>query len=647
MPVDALIAQAEGLATCTRDLRGLARSLADDDILAQALTRCAQERRGGAFQRLLLAGMEAGRSFPAQVLTLGASLLPDMRALATAITRCSGDAAAAMVAAVRDGRLGDWDAYAIYQAVWWAQQQEPPAPLGPVLHEARAIARRPLGPDAQLVLSAVHQLTSDAQLKVVLRNEGHLQGDKEAAACVRDLAAWFSAPPLLDLPARPPPAQPATAPQKSAKVGRNEACPCGSGKKYKRCCLGKPVDAAPQQLDEEALLGLTGWQLCRLDTDQVPEALRELWATQLLQAAEYERAAQVLVALGRQGREQLFRDALRWATAVERREAVVMLASVTPQEDIMESTQMFLLRGDPAAQLAFIEAQALETTSDPNPVMGYALLDGGLPGLALLALRGALGTAESDELGGLLQTLLQIRDRAGLGPVDLVEERVLPWVLAGRPLEDSGLGAALDEKTVEAERLRDELARVHTRWKAERDASSQAQAPAEPAPAPPTADPEVLRQLRTKVASLVDELKVRTAERAELRGDVARLEEALAEALAATPAPSAPAAPAEPADEGPSGPHPVRVPVVPAGVAATLAGLPEPVQRQAMELLGRLAAGRSDAFRGSRPLRGRSWLWRQKVGRSYRMFFTLADDRLEVVDVIHRQDLEKRIRELS
>ncbi len=24
-----------------------------------------------------------------------------------------------------------------------------------------------------------------------------------------------------------------------AKIGRNEACPCGSGRKFKRCCLGK------------------------------------------------------------------------------------------------------------------------------------------------------------------------------------------------------------------------------------------------------------------------------------------------------------------------------------------------------------------------------------------------------------------------
>lgn len=26
----------------------------------------------------------------------------------------------------------------------------------------------------------------------------------------------------------------------SSKPGRNDPCPCGSGKKYKNCCLGKP-----------------------------------------------------------------------------------------------------------------------------------------------------------------------------------------------------------------------------------------------------------------------------------------------------------------------------------------------------------------------------------------------------------------------
>jgi hypothetical protein len=27
-----------------------------------------------------------------------------------------------------------------------------------------------------------------------------------------------------------------------AKIGRNEPCPCGSGKKHKRCCLGAPAN---------------------------------------------------------------------------------------------------------------------------------------------------------------------------------------------------------------------------------------------------------------------------------------------------------------------------------------------------------------------------------------------------------------------
>lgn len=32
---------------------------------------------------------------------------------------------------------------------------------------------------------------------------------------------------------------------KMQKIGRNDPCPCGSGKKYKKCCLGKNGDAVP------------------------------------------------------------------------------------------------------------------------------------------------------------------------------------------------------------------------------------------------------------------------------------------------------------------------------------------------------------------------------------------------------------------
>ena len=35
----------------------------------------------------------------------------------------------------------------------------------------------------------------------------------------------------------PPPAAPGTIRREGPKVGRNDPCPCGSGKKYEKCCL--------------------------------------------------------------------------------------------------------------------------------------------------------------------------------------------------------------------------------------------------------------------------------------------------------------------------------------------------------------------------------------------------------------------------
>jgi hypothetical protein len=40
----------------------------------------------------------------------------------------------------------------------------------------------------------------------------------------------------------PQPAAPRVNPFR--EVGRNDPCPCGSGKKFKKCCLGKELDAA-------------------------------------------------------------------------------------------------------------------------------------------------------------------------------------------------------------------------------------------------------------------------------------------------------------------------------------------------------------------------------------------------------------------
>ena len=53
----------------------------------------------------------------------------------------------------------------------------------------------------------------------------------EKAAFERIDGAWFYTGPVRQGPAPVRSAQ--------AKVGRNDPCPCGSGKKYKQCCLRK------------------------------------------------------------------------------------------------------------------------------------------------------------------------------------------------------------------------------------------------------------------------------------------------------------------------------------------------------------------------------------------------------------------------
>ncbi len=66
-----------------------------------------------------------------------------------------------------------------------------------------------------------------------------------------------------------------------ANVGRNDPCPCGSGKKYKRCCLRKEAEegARARELeDREVALALLNDFIDRfVSTEEVTEAIEEFW----------------------------------------------------------------------------------------------------------------------------------------------------------------------------------------------------------------------------------------------------------------------------------------------------------------------------------------------------------------------------------
>lgn len=58
----------------------------------------------------------------------------------------------------------------------------------------------------------------------------------------------------------------------------------------------------------------------------------------------------------------------------------------------------------------------------------------------------------------------------------------------------------------------------------------------------------------------------------------------------------------------------------------------------------RLAAGEPSAIQGVRPLKMLPHIFRQKVAADYRLFFELGDGEVQVVDLIHRRDLDKWIK---
>jgi hypothetical protein len=187
---------------------------------------------------------------------------------------------------------------------------------------------------------------------------------------------------------------------------------------------------------------------------------------------------------------------------------------------------------------------------------------------------------------------------------------------------------------------------------------------ATPAGTAPVADETALKELRFKVQKLKGELKERHEERLALREE---LREARAKveadpgdlsgqfggsdaaqgqhdrgAEADTDAEDAHVLPEKTAEV-----QPVRLPEFPRKFQETLQGLPRHVARNAVATIGRLAAGELAAFAGVVRLKACPDVYRQRIGANHRLLFRLTPERLMVVDLINRRDLDRRIKSLT
>ncbi len=96
-----------------------------------------------------------------------------------------------------------------------------------------------------------------------------------------------------------------------SKVGRNELCPCGSGKKYKKCCESKALEAAAQsaaqRLAEHRLPPARSAEWVPIDPSFCGLDTREREIRFWKQGVEGNRGRSVVL-LGGLGRRRLVRD---------------------------------------------------------------------------------------------------------------------------------------------------------------------------------------------------------------------------------------------------------------------------------------------------------------------------------------------------
>jgi hypothetical protein len=107
-----------------------------------------------------------------------------------------------------------------------------PGFFGSVGLDGGELELRDEAPDHEAVAWFKTELDAELRAALLARFEGARRRRREAEALTADKP---EAAPRMP----PPPVAPVAAPSRPGRPGRNDPCPCGSGLKYKRCCLAR------------------------------------------------------------------------------------------------------------------------------------------------------------------------------------------------------------------------------------------------------------------------------------------------------------------------------------------------------------------------------------------------------------------------
>lgn len=470
-------------------------------------------------------------------------------------------------------------------------------------------------------------------------------------------------------------------------IGRNEPCPCGSGKKYKRCCVesdrqrlsqssdvaGKTrqeMRAAPAEfLTMARLEKLHPPEMARIDPLELDEELVDFYLKKLGALGMLGEAAEAMESLGwSDGIAEGWRFVMRFATVADRKDVVERLIKFRgesdPEQDIHvpPDTLLLLAKDDPVETLKVLEELAMAAlrskVGDELAQVADGLLRSTVPGLGILVARGMIPVLDPKSAVATLDGLLATRTRLELSDDEPYSD-IMEMILARRSVASGKRNAEalrlanqkLEAKAGEVRKMKHEIDEMkHEIARREKLAASSVGKTKVPTPT----DEQSLQELRVKVRFLKDSLKERHEERANLRRDLEKTLtdlETLREQQARNEPHSEPAAAIDPEDSlilpgEMEGNQPVRVIEFPKKFHRTLEELPKQVGKGAMVLLGRMAAGEQAAFTGIVRLKDCPETLRARIGIDHRLLFRLLPDSVQVVDLINRKDLESRIKQL-
>lgn len=668
---------------------------ADDDELDRWIDEMVHESDGLAFMLLVFAAFAKERHVDAKHLIGGARIAGASAYLVAMMFGMHGEVPECLLEGMKNTAVNnETAATGLFAAAVWCDENRGAVYPDGLLPEARTIARRvKLIPAVDIFLVALALHLNDSGLYDIMRQNYSIIPEQKwknlldtSLTGAREAIRAYRTPILKLLPVEPNfPLDPTSTVRRSVqRIGRNDPCHCGSGKKYKNCHqeedrqrLHQSSGVAGHTLQEvhisparhltmERLEKSAGAEMARMDPLEVPRHLLTEYFVRLT-LFNIDRAAEFLERIiEKSGYEDDLEDPwffiMFHATRTQRKDIGDWMMHLRPdvkEEDLRLSQRLLLAQDDLARSLTLMEEGAEKALkSDDSKDMSdfaYAVAFSKFGGLAVFVFRSVLLLCEPKDITQGYEQIRLIRERMKLPGEDPIHELVEDRRDKDRKEREAALKAAeerFEAKRREVRELRETLDQL------EKDVARRERAAAAEAAAAAQAGgngEERLREMRQKMKKLEADLKEKHDERnalhRQLENAQAKVEELRERAQNTTAAQTEDEEAAREDDlllpQEAEGNQLVRLIEFPRGFNERLGEFPHHVARGAMVMLGRLAGGDAAAFSGVKRLKSRPNVMRQRIGIDFRLLFRLLPDRIQVIDLIPRQDFERKIKTLT